>query len=82
MTVGVVPSVAYFRMHAELAKSCLEDLAEESQKPQGQAHLNEILSYLSAVNRTKDIEAVRLSVEGGKDRVRGKCPGEHFEVVD
>jgi hypothetical protein len=82
MTVSAIPSVAYLRMHVELTKGSLEDLAPESLAPQCLAHLREILQYLSTVNRTKDIEAVYLSVEGGKDRVRGKCPGEHFEVVD
>ena len=82
MTISAIPSVAYLRMHVELAKSSLEDLTPESRVPKCPAHVKEILEYLSTVNRTKDIEAVYLSVEGGKDRVRGKCPGEHFEVVD
>lgn len=82
MIVSAVPSIAYLRMHVELAKSTLEDLAPESRVPQCLTHLKEILQYFSTVNRTKDMEAVHLSVEGGKDRVGGKCPGEHFEVFD
>jgi hypothetical protein len=82
MLVTIIPSVAYLRMHVELAKSSLEDLAEESQKPQCLAHLKELLEYLSAINRTDDIEAVYVRVEGGKDRIRAKRPGEHFEVHD
>ena len=82
MIVSIQPSTDYLRMHIELAKSSLEDLAEESQKTQCLAHLNELLDYLAAVNSTKDIEAVYLRVKGGEDRIRGKRPDEQFEVFE
>lgn len=78
----IQPSVGYIRMNAEFALSALEDLDAESGRSQWERHLREILHYLSAINCTENIEAVYLRVVGGKDRIRAKRLGEHFEVSD